>query len=264
MRRFYDKSQKRLVYLGKVASSDFWDEQWSLESLSKRIESVRNPIITAKTKKYLPKGSRLLEGGCGQGQYVYLLEKAGFPTTGVDFAKRTVEKVNEYYPSLDIRYGDVRNMAFEDGSFDGYWSFGVVEHFYEGYDAITSEMSRVLRQNGYLFMIVPTMSPLRKYLSRKGKYPSWDGGEEKVAEFYQFALDANQIVVNFEHAGFKLCEMMPYGGLKGFKDEVVILKPILQPIFDNQNVFVKVFKKVLDYAFQPFAAHTTLFVFQKK
>ena len=35
---------------------------------------------------------------------------------------------------------------------------GVVEHFYEGYDVITSEMSRVLRY-WYLFMIVPTPPP---------------------------------------------------------------------------------------------------------
>ena len=264
MRRFYDKNKNRLVYLDKVASSEFWDDQWSAGSISKRIESTRNPIITGKTKKYLRKGSRVLEGGCGQGQYVYLLEKAGFVTTGVDYAKRTVAKINEHYPSLDIRYDDVRNMAFKDALFDGYWSFGVIEHFYDGYDAIITEMKRVLRQKGYLFMTVPTMSPLRKFLSRKGKYPLWEGNEVDVTNFYQFALDPDQIVSDFENAGFELCEMKPYGGLKGLKDEVPILKPFLQPIFDNQNILVKAFKKLLDYAFQPFAAHTTLFVFQKK
>ncbi|MEK9570822.1 MAG: class I SAM-dependent methyltransferase [Paracoccaceae bacterium] len=264
MRRFYDPNKNRLVYMDKAASSEFWDKQWSAGNISKLIQGARNPIITGKTKKYLSKSSRVLEGGCGQGQYVYLLEKAGFNVIGVDYAKRTVEKINEHYPSLDIRYGDVRNLAFEDGFFDGYWSFGVIEHFYDGYDTIVSEIKRVLRPKGYLFMTVPTMSPLRKYLSRKGRYPIWEGKALNVEAFYQFALDPGQIISDFESAGFELCEMKPYGGLKGLKDEVPILKPFLQPIFDHQNVFVKVIKKLLDYLFQPFAAHTTLFVFRKR
>ena len=41
------------------------------------------------------------------------------------------------------------------------------------------------------------------------------------------------------------------------------LKPVLQKIFDNQNIFVKAIKILLDFALQPFVAHTTLFVFQK-
>jgi len=263
MLRFYDPKKNRLVYIGEAASSEFWDEQWSSLHVTKRIESTRNPIITGKTNKYLPKGSRVLEGGCGQGQYVYLLEKSGFLTIGVDFAKKTVKKINKLYPSLDIRFGDIKNMDFDNGFFDGYWSFGVIEHFYDGYDDIVIEMCRVLRPQGYLFMTVPTMSPLRKYLSQKGKYPLWDDENQDIDKFYQFALDANKIVIDFENAGFKLCEMRPYGGLKGFKDEVTFLKPLLQPIFDNQNIFVKSIKVFLDFVLQPIAAHTTLFVFQK-
>jgi SAM-dependent methyltransferase len=178
--------------------------------------------------------------------------------------KKTVKNINELYPSLDIRFGDIRNMDFDNGFFDGYWSFGVIEHFYDGYDDVVIEMCKVLRPQGYLFMTVPTMSPLRKYLSQKGKYPLWEDANQDVDKFYQFALDANKIVIDFENAGFKLCEMRPYGGLKGFKDEVTFLKPLLQPVFDNQNIFVKAIKIFLDFVFQPIAAHTTLFVFQKK
>ena len=154
-------------------------------------------------------------------------------------------------------------MDFDDGSFDGYWSFGVIEHFYDGYEGVVAEMCRVLRPQGFLFMIVPTMSPLRKYLSKKGKYPIWEHENQDVDKFYQYALDANKIVTDFEDAGFKLREMRPYGGLKGFKDEMTFFKPVLQPIFDNQNIFVKTIKIFLDFVLQPIAAHTTLFVFQK-
>ena len=79
MLRFYDQNKNRLVYLGEAASSEFWDEQCStLQTTKQKIESKRNPMITGKTKKYLPKGSRVLEGGCGQIDDVYLLAKSGF------------------------------------------------------------------------------------------------------------------------------------------------------------------------------------------
>lgn len=263
MLRFYDRNNNRLVYLAKAASSEFWDEQWAALKVTKNFENKSNPLITGITRKYLPRGSRVLEGGCGRGEYVYLLEKSGFPTIGVDFAEKTVKKINALYPSLDIRFADIRNMDFDDGFFDGYWSFGVIEHFYDGYEDVVTEMFRVLRPQGFLFMIVPTMSPLRKYLSKKGKYPLWEHENQDVDNFYQYALDANNIATDFEDAGFKLLEMRPYGGLKGFKDEMNVLKPVLQPIFDNQNIFVKAIKILLDFALQPFAAHTTLFVFQK-
>ena len=86
MLRFYDRNKNRLVYLDKAASSEFWDEQWSASHATKQIEKKRNPFITRTTKKYLPRGSCVLEGGCGLGEYVYLLEKSGFSTIGVDFA----------------------------------------------------------------------------------------------------------------------------------------------------------------------------------
>ena len=263
MLRFYDPNKNRLVYLGRAASSEFWDEQWSSLQATKQIEKKRNPLITGKTKKYLPIGSRVLEGGCGRGEYVYLLGKSGFSTIGIDFAKKTVKKINELYPNLDIRFGDIKNMDFDDGFFDGYWSFGVIEHFYDGYEDVVTEMCRVLKPQGFLFIIVPTMSPLRKYFSKKGKYPIWEHENHDVDKFYQFALDANKIVTDFENGGFKLREMRPYGGLKGFKDEVTFLKPVLQPIFDSQNIFIKAIKIFLDFILQPIAAHTTLFVFQK-
>ena len=87
---------------------------------------------------------------------------------------------------------------------------------------ITSEMSRV-GANGYLFMIVPTMSPLRKYhRERENILLGW----RRLRNFINLRSMQTRLY-NFENAGFKLCEMMPYGGLKGFKDEVIILKPIL-------------------------------------
>lgn len=97
-------------------------------------------------RKYLPgeKGI-ILEGGCGRAQHVYCMKYNGYNAVGVDFAERTVRAVNEAVPELDVRKCDVRNLPFRDGEIAGYWSIGVIEHFWDGYNEILDEMARVIR-----------------------------------------------------------------------------------------------------------------------
>ena len=52
----------------------------------------------------------------------------------MDFAEESVRRARLEYPGLDIREGDVRSLPFPAGHFDGYWSIGVIEHFWGGYD----------------------------------------------------------------------------------------------------------------------------------
>jgi SAM-dependent methyltransferase len=76
----------------------------------------------------------ILEGGCGIGQMVHAFKWQGYNAVGIDFARRTIKRVKVAVPELDIRFGDVRNLPFRDGEIAGYWSFGVIEHFWEGYE----------------------------------------------------------------------------------------------------------------------------------
>ena len=71
-------------------------------------------------------------------------------------------KINSVLPELMITHGDIRQLDFDDGSFHGYWSWGVIEHYMDGYDSIRTEMFRVIQNHGYLFLTVPTMSLLRE------------------------------------------------------------------------------------------------------
>src|SRR5262245_32690199 len=97
MKKYYDDANKRVVYVQKKADSAFWDSHWSHYSSEKFIEDVKvkNRFVLGETQKYLPKGSVVLEGGCGKGQNVYTLQVAGYDVHGVDFAADTVERVNK-------------------------------------------------------------------------------------------------------------------------------------------------------------------------
>ena len=174
---YYDNREERLVYVRAAASADFWDSHWKTDQL-RRMVTQGNGFVVKQTRAYLPPGARVLEGGCGRANTVWGLRQAGFDAVGVDFAEKTVLAINDVAPEIDVRFGDVRDLPFEDASFDGYWSLGVIEHFYDGYQPIQNEMLRVLKPGGFLFMTVPAMSPLRQLKARLGRYPSFEPSDD--------------------------------------------------------------------------------------
>lgn len=231
---YYDNAEERLVYVRRAASADFWDRHWQTDQL-RRLINRGNGFVVNKTRKYLEPGARVLEGGCGRANTVWGLQQAGFEAVGIDFAEKTVEAINAAAPEIDVRFGDVRDLPFDDASFDGYWSLGVIEHFFDGYQPIQNEMLRILKPGGYLFMTVPAMSPLRRLKARLGRYPSFEPTDALRSDFYQFALTPERIIADFEARGFKLVESHGMDGLKGLKDEVKLLKPALQALYDSKS-----------------------------
>ena len=153
MNRYYRKKDNVLVYIGSNANQDFWDNQWKEVNDKQKINFSKNSYVSDITKRYLKPESKVIEGGCGRGNHVYSLKKNNYQSIGIDYAEQTVKEVSENYPQLDIRQGDVRSLELESDSIDGYWSIGVIEHFYEGYSDISREMHRVLRSGGYVFLL---------------------------------------------------------------------------------------------------------------
>lgn len=260
--KFYDKKNKRLVELSQKADRNFWDAHWRSGNLEKEIKKY-NSFIVDKTRKYLPEGSRILEGGCGQGSNVYSLQRSNYNVYGIDYAEKTVEKINESAPELNVSLGNVKNLEFENNFFDGYWSLGVIEHFYEGFADIISEMHRTLRPGGFLFLTVPTISLLRRLKILLNLYPEWRNENFDQGCFYQFIFWDKKLIEEIQNAGFQLIEIQKLGGMKGLKDECSPFKPILQYIYDSKFPLFKAASLAIDKLSSFFASHMTLFVFKK-
>lgn len=266
MKVFYDRQDMKLVYLGESASPDFWDSHWEKGDLRKSVEKQRdNKFILGILRKYFPdKKGRILEGGCGRGQIVYCMHVHGYKSVGIDFAKKTIKRTKEIFPELNVRVGDVRALQFPENYFAGYWSEGVIEHFWKGYDDILREAKRVLVSGGYAFFTFPYMSPLRKLKVKLGLYEEFSGGEPD--NFYQFVLDHDLVIRDFEASGFKLIKKRARSGLKGLKDEVSIFKPFLQKLYDYQgeSLWILGFRYLLDRLLAVFAGHMIFLVLRNK
>jgi len=158
----------------------------------------------------------------------------------------------------------VKNLNFPDNFFDGYWSLGVIEHFYEGYKEILKEMERIVKTKGYLFLTFPYMSPLRKLKAKLNLYKKFDKQNINLENFYQFMLNHQRVIKDLENYNFNLILKYPFDTTKGIKDEISCLKPILQKIYDSQNVFARGVRFLLSLLFSKLASHNILLICQNE
>lgn len=265
--KYFDKKNNRLVYVSKKANADFWDVQWSKLSETAKYGSNVPKINTCviKTKKYLRRGARVLEGGCGLAQSSWYLSLEGYETVALDYAKETIDFLKKNANQVNPVYGDVRKTDFHDSYFDGYWSFGVIEHFWNGYDEILIEARRILKPDGYFFVTFPQMSYFRKFKAKLGRYKKIETDrKDEIAGFYQFALDQKTVIRALKKFGFEKVESFSIGGTKGIKDEISLGSSLLQKLYDSDLLVNKIIRKAIDLSASSMFGHTRVLIFRNK
>jgi SAM-dependent methyltransferase len=255
---------RTLAFFEEKATSGFWDKHWNTDNLATKIRACKtDSVFIPVVKKHLPKNSLVLEGGCGQAYIVNALEYNGYKAIGIDYAEKTVSAIKDALPELDVRVGDVRELPLNNNELDGYISAGVIEHFWEGYNPIISEMARTIKKGGYLFVSFPYMSFLRKAKAFLHLYSRSTKGllDDYASTFYQFALNHKHVEKDLADKGFSVVERIKYDGIKGFKDEVLLLRSMLQKIYDGKTCQNQ--RSHLDGLLKLFAAHGILLVTKK-
>ena len=262
--KYFDKTNNRLVFIEEKADMNYWDNLWQNKFKNIRYNKQLpkyNPYLNT-TRKYLFPGDIILEGGCGLAENSHNFRLAGFHPIALDYAEKTISFLKENAPKVNPIIGDVTKLELEDESVHGYWSFGVIEHFYEGYKPITFEAKRVIKKGGYFFVTFPHMSRLRKLKAFFNRYPIWSEEMDKQS-FYQFALDKKSVIKHCSALGFEMKETQDLGGFLGLVNEIKLGRRLRKSMNGSNNIIVKILRKILDVVTSTFSSHITLLVFKK-
>lgn len=263
--RFRDPGADRLVYVGAAADADFWDRRWMDGDRAAYGGSISpRGLVVRETRRFLAAGSLVLEGGCGLAVDSWRLHQLGYRTLALDYALRTLFYVGRRAPEVRPLAGDVTRLPLPDASVDGYWSLGVIEHFYRGYAGIQDEMRRVLRPGGYLFLTFPSMNRLRRTKARLGLYPEWRPSADELGRFYQFALPADDVARGFEAAGFERVRSVSFLGVTGLCEELGALGMRLDRLLSGRSRPVRLLRAALDLVVRPLSHHSRLLVLRRE
>ena len=179
----------------------------------------------AKFCKYLfednyPKSSKILDLGCGTGQFTEEIKKLGFNVYGVDINPPT----GKNYKKVDLC---AEQSPWNDNSFDVIFSKSVIEHFKDP-DILVHEAYRLLKPGGIFICMTP----------------SWKHSFKE-----QFYIDHTRYTPFTRHSLQTICE------LSGFESKCTYLYqlPLLWK-FPILHIFRRLLN-VLNLPYKPFSEY---------
>lgn len=104
---------------------------------------------------------RVLDLGCGAGRNLIYLLKQNFQVYGIDISEEACTILKRYLKNetgkIDIRIGNMfERLPYEDDFFDAVISIQVLHHgTYDEIKKVISEIRRILRKDGFLFVTLP-------------------------------------------------------------------------------------------------------------
>jgi len=119
-----------------------------------------------------PRQQKLLDVGCGTGEFVYLANALGYDAGGIDFDRRSIERGRQLYQLSSLRSGSVNDLIESEGRerYEILTLFDVLEHIEDPLKT-TAELAPLLVAGGHLAVNVPAWPRWPPLLAREGDYP---------------------------------------------------------------------------------------------
>ena len=145
-----DKLLERLW--GEHIHLGFYPSNKNIDFREAKVQFVHELVSWSGLDK-LPRGSRVLDVGCGIGGSSRILANYyGFNVTGITISPAQVKRATELTPDdckCNFKVMDALDLKFEEGEFDGVWSVEAGAHM-NNKTKFADQMLRSIRPGGYL------------------------------------------------------------------------------------------------------------------
>jgi len=215
----------------KGDTPELWEENWATNDFEQALRFCEVDPLRPLFEKYATPNAIMLEGGCGNGQYVAFLASRGVQTIGLDFAQTTLKRLHSRKSDLRLCVGDVAALPFQNEVFDLYYSGGVVEHFESGPEPALREARRVMRAGGVFLVSVPYLNLVRRFMSpfRSGVWKNLrreevQGSPEDEFAFFQYVYSRSEFEQRLKQTGWRVIATQGYAVLWGLYDAPYLQK----------------------------------------
>ena len=101
----------------------------------------------------LPKGSKILDIGCGTAHLTNWIREKGFEVYGIEPSQKMYDFAVQNFPEIEIKQGISSNIPYSDNFFDLVVAFEVLRYLDKKENIDTyKEIYRILRPNGSFFV----------------------------------------------------------------------------------------------------------------
>lgn len=138
-----------------MSIKEYYEQAWTRGTGEDPGANERRRALARIIDAYVPAGSKVLDAGCGNGEFVEFFVNKGHQTHGLDIAQSAIEKARLRCPAAAFHSGSLeQTLSIPSGSFDLIWCAEVLEHLFD-VEAAARQMNRLLRKGGHLFLTTP-------------------------------------------------------------------------------------------------------------
>jgi SAM-dependent methyltransferase len=153
---------------------EIWSKHWydlnKRGSLFGQFCRAYRILIRAKTlnsffERYFPKTGVFVECGSGSSQTSSRILKSERLLYALDISREALEEATKVRVLDGFVKADIKKLPFKEGSIDGIWNLGVIEHYKpDDRETILGEFHWAMKPGGTLLMFWPSWHALDKYI----------------------------------------------------------------------------------------------------
>lgn len=200
-----------------------------LEKLVKRVRLGR----CRNVERFSVKKGRILDIGCGRGDFLALMAERGWTGTGLEVDER-VEGLAAR-SGLDLRAGQLGDVSLEESEFDALTFWHVFEHIKRPRAAL-AEARRVLKPGGLLVVAVPNIESLQARLTGRHWFhidPPYHMYHYSTENLERLIEDSGFDVLDVRHFSF---EYNPFGYLQSILNALGFRQNLLYDFLQTKSL----------------------------
>jgi ubiquinone/menaquinone biosynthesis C-methylase UbiE len=183
----------------KQAEIAFFDGHAAADAYDVFTPATNERIIDAFVRLTgLAAGARVADLGCGSGVFTDALQRRGYRCAGVDLSSKLIAIARNKFPNIEFIEGDVEQLPFADGSFNGVLLSGLIHHLPDP-SRCAGEVSRILLPGGKFVAFDPNRMNPFMYIYRDRSSPFYSS--LGVTDNERPVL-AHEVAADFRSAGF--------------------------------------------------------------
>jgi SAM-dependent methyltransferase len=212
--------------------SFFETDEWLLLATTRDEERTEREV--SFLAEHLPSGGRVLDLACGTGRIAAPLARRGLTVAGLDISAAALEIARAAAPALDLRRGDMRQLPWEDASFDAvinmWTAFGYFETEAED-RRVVAEIARVLEPGGLFVLDTVNLTAMHRSFAPESwreladgtlmlERRSYDATTGRGQAFWTFVrADGERRVLSFDHRLYSAAEYVSLLRAEGLEPE---------------------------------------------
>lgn len=144
------------IRLAEAYSEDYFGHRQTkflpwLESVAEGYRRLRSRRVI----RVVPPGGRVLDVGCGNGQFLRSIAESGIEAHGLEIPGKAAERAAQV-PGIELFVGRLAEAPYTGGSFDAVTLWHVLEHL-PNPRATLQAIEGLLKPSGYLFVSLPNI-----------------------------------------------------------------------------------------------------------